>query len=116
MIKVTPIEGKGRGVLAMYTIQRGTIIEVAPVKPFDCSQDLPTELVDLPVEWNDKEDCIVMGASQFVNHSDDPNCVLKRNHDDMTVSLVAMRDIRKGEELTYKYRKVWFDCHSRTES
>ena len=50
----------------------------------------------------------------FINHSNTPNCVkaelLMTNHDDPKVkfdykkwNLIAMRDIKKGEELTVRY-------------
>jgi hypothetical protein len=49
------------------------------------------------------DDLYMAGAPEpepadFINHSCEPNCVLNGN-----VVLVALRDIRVGEELTYDY-------------
>lgn len=42
-------------------------------------------------------------ALNQINHSCQPNCELAGNH---SLTLVAMRDIRAGEELTFDYRPI----------
>jgi SET domain-containing protein len=44
------------------------------------------------VEWN---------PARFINHSCDPNC--ESENDDAHIWILAIRDIKAGEELTYNY-------------
>lgn len=44
------------------------------------------------VEWN---------TAKWINHSCDPNC--ETENDDDEIWIVALRDIKKGEELSYNY-------------
>jgi len=39
--------------------------------------------------------------ARYINHSCDPNCDVERTHD--TLWIVALRDIKEGEELSYNY-------------
>lgn len=48
--------------------------------------------LDGNVEWNN---------ARFINHSCDPNC--EAQWDEERVWIVALRDIRAGEELTFNY-------------
>lgn len=110
-VEVMPIKGKGRGVVARWPIKAGTLIETAPVKPFDFNQPMPDALADLPMAWTDTEDCITMGAVQFMNHSDNPNCRLERDIEALTIKTYALRDIAAEEELTYRYLcPVWWNA------
>jgi hypothetical protein len=52
----------------------------------------------LALELPDRE-CVL----NQINHSCQPNCELAGNH---SLTLVAMRDIRAGEELTFDYRPI----------
>lgn len=42
------------------------------------------------------------GMAMFINHSCDPNCVTEQD-DNNRVWVIAARDLRAGEELTYDY-------------
>jgi SET domain-containing protein len=42
------------------------------------------------------------GMAMFINHSCEPNCVTEQD-DNGRVWVIAVRDIRAGEELTYDY-------------
>jgi uncharacterized protein len=42
------------------------------------------------------------GMAMFINHSCDPNCVTEQD-DNGRVWIIALRDIKPGEELTYDY-------------
>jgi len=39
--------------------------------------------------------------ARFINHSCDPNCIVEKTS--RTIWIVAKRDIREGEELSYNY-------------
>ena len=54
-------------------------------------------------KWTYKRDgdyILCSDNTKFANHSDTPNCKSLGQHD------VALRDIKKGEELTYDYRFI----------
>lgn len=38
----------------------------------------------------------------------DPNCEVERDIENNIIRLLALRDITIGEELTYRYKTVWF--------
>jgi SET domain-containing protein len=42
------------------------------------------------------------GMAMFINHSCDPNCMTEQD-DNGRVWIIALRDIKAGEELTYDY-------------
>jgi uncharacterized protein len=53
---------------------------------------------------NDKEDIngnVEWNPARFINHSCDPNC--ESENDDAEIWILAIRDIKAGEELTYNY-------------
>jgi SET domain-containing protein len=46
------------------------------------------------------------------NHSSNPNVELEDGPDPDTMSVIALRDIKAGEELTYDYdTDLWFEPH-----
>jgi hypothetical protein len=53
---------------------------------------------------DDKLDTVIdgHGMAMFINHSCDPNCVTEQD-DNGRVWVMALRDIKPGEELTYDY-------------
>lgn len=107
---VKPIEGKGRGVVALRKIFAGEIIETAPAIPFRIGQPMPEELADLPLAWESEDmECIACGNLQFANHADDPNATITINAVGQTVSLVARKHIEQGDEVTIHYGiPLWF--------
>jgi len=110
MLSVVEIPGKGRGVVATEDIAEGAVIETASVQLFDNSQTLPTELSILQFEWDEERDAIVMGKMTFTNHSSNPNCRIEHDFDNSTISLIAERPIKKGQELTFDYGcPLWFE-------
>ena len=49
------------------------------------------------------------GLLMFYNHSSDPNVEFKDGPETETMSVVAIREIEAGEELTYDYGvPLWF--------
>ena len=61
----------------------------------------------IKIENDEKEDEVFrMPLGGFINHSDDPNIVKIEFHDDRYKTkwnLVALRNIKEGEELTVRY-------------
>jgi SET domain-containing protein len=72
-------------------------------------------LGDLPYNWGDGGEALVMGYGSFYNHSYQPNAGYVRRYDQLTIEYVALRDIAAGEEITVNYNgtphdrtPVWF--------
>ena len=107
MIKyeVTIIPGKGRGVVALKTIQGGEIIlenHVLKISNILLNDEILRSHV---MHYHGAQNCIMLGEATLVNHSDTPNCemliVLDRNMP--KVVLIALKKIKKNEELTISY-------------
>ena len=117
-IAVVPVEGKGRGVVAIQEIVAGTIIQTAPVVPYKTEGPhdimpeplLPPELAHLPHDWDEECGCLVFGEMQFANHSDSPNASFTRNIEELTMTFTALRNIEAGEEITIDYGiPIWWE-------
>lgn len=49
------------------------------------------------------------GFLMFYNHGDEPNVEFEDGPEPETISVIALRDIAAGEELTYDYDiELWF--------
>lgn len=105
-------EGKGRGVFATQPIAAQTIIEIAPVIVVPANQRYLLEqtiLHDYIFSWGEQEaDAAVgLGYSSMYNHASPSNCEYVMHYDNLTISIVTMRDIEQGEELTINYSTQW---------
>lgn len=81
----------GKGLFALCDIPKGTILGV--VKGVRTKQDGPYVL------WLSADEGIrVRGNLRFINHSEKPNVAY---YDSLEV--IALRRIRRGEELTHNY-------------
>ncbi|HHH48275.1 MAG TPA: SET domain-containing protein-lysine N-methyltransferase [Gammaproteobacteria bacterium] len=87
----SPIHGKG--LFAGCDIPKGTVIGV--VKGVAAKKDGPYVL------WlNENEGIRVRCNLRFINHSKRPNAAY---YD--TLEVIALRDIRQGEEITHDYEQ-----------
>lgn len=112
----------GNGVFTSLPIRANTIVEVSPVivmKHSDRKLLDQTLLHDYIFEWGDrkKQCCMAMGYVPVYNHSYNSNCEYEMEFDKEIISVRAVRDIEKGEELfinyngTFNSRKpLWFDA------
>ena len=103
----------GIGVFALIDIPKDTIIWKLRDEPYKVPWDLlTTELQDhiKSMTWCDDEgfwiDCHLDRIYQayYVNHSDYPNCDVNEKE-----LYIAIRNINKDEELTYRYLKEDMD-------
>jgi uncharacterized protein len=116
-IKIRQVPGKGRGVFATRPIGEDELIITDTcliLTAEECELLAETSLRDYPLAHpeNEEENCLALGPISLVNHSEEPNCHrvwTKDDQGDWTVSLCASRPIAEGEELTYRYRTVWFE-------
>ena len=111
---------KGRGVFARKNFKKGEIIEVCPViilSKKDTKNIDKTKLYDYYFEWDEKsgENAIVLGCGSMYNHSYESNATFKKDKAKKCFNFVAVKDIRRGEEITINYngeassKLVWFD-------
>ena len=118
-------EKKGRGAIAKKDIKKDTIIDEAhviliPNDHYDIIQD--TILYDYIFAWDDPKHngeyqcAIAMSISQFINHSYNPNVRYSYDYEKKLIKFIAIKDIKKGEELLVNYNGIvddnsplWFD-------
>lgn len=122
-LRVVSMGGKGRGVVADRDIAAGELVERAPVLIIpekDRAAVDPTNVGNHIFMWEHgtvAEDlytrkgraAVVLGFTSLINHSGTPNCDFIRYIEALALDLVAIRDIRAGEELTFDYGlTLWF--------
>ena len=107
---------KGRGVFALRDFREGEILEIAPVIPVAATA-IPEEggapdgyLLDWDDETEGEEHCMPLGYVMMYNHSSKPNIHIESDMGEYTMTIRALRDIKKGEELCWNYScELWFD-------
>jgi SET domain-containing protein len=115
-LRITEIEGKGRGVVAVEPILSGVLLEVSPVIRLTKKDSPPRDsvLYDYPSLWDDPPygEAIVLGLASILNHSVSPNAKIEADLANQVLRLIAGRDIAAGEEITLDYGiPVWFETH-----
>ncbi len=106
LVEVRWTRKKGRGVFARQSIGKGTVIERAPVilvptkEVFDTSAE--PKLADYVFDWGKDTVAVVLGYGSLYNHSYQPNAEYY-DSGRLTQVFTALRDIRKGEEITVNY-------------
>lgn len=97
--------GKGRGVFAAIDFVPGETVETAPVILIDAA-DVPNEGVRdrYLFDWGDGRCAIGLGYLSLYNHSDSPNVLWEQHSDALTISMIAVRRIERGEELLFDYK------------
>ena len=66
-------------------------------------RDLETSIGVTHVFMDDKEQVIRTPLGGFINHSDNPNCEVRRLHGTYVNHLFPLRPIKANEEITLKY-------------
>lgn len=100
----------GRGIFATQLFKKGETIEICPCLKDDDNNFTGT-LADYVFSYgDDKHSVLALGYCSLINHSDSPNCqwVWSPYRKDM-IMMVALRDIKPGEELLHSYGSDWFD-------
>ncbi len=115
--------GKGRGVFATAPIAQGEIFERAPVivsPDKEWPEVEKTTLYHYCFAWGPQLEhtAIGLGFASLYNHSYQPSAVYLRQHDELLIHFVALRDIAAGEEITVNYNNdpasqapLWFEAH-----
>lgn len=122
-LKESKIKGAGRGVYAKENIKKGEIIETAPfveISGNDTSKVNESILVTYFFYFGkDKEKiALALGFGSLYNHSNKPNMTYKIKPKEKTINFISLRDIKKGEEITFNYKNgsqdknrtpLWFE-------
>jgi SET domain-containing protein len=105
-LRVSTSRIHGQGLFAAIDIKQGTrIIQYTGerITKQEGARRLAQDNVYI-FELNDHYDIdgnTPTNTARYINHSCDPNCTVETTA--RTIWIVAMRDIREGEELTYDY-------------
>lgn len=104
----------GRGVFTSEPIPQGTLIELSPVIVMSGEERLlldKTLLHDYIFEWGkDLDQCaMALGLVSVYNHSYSANCQYGMYYKQQAINIIAVRDIRAGEELFINYNGTWND-------
>jgi hypothetical protein len=95
-------DGSGNGIFALKPIHQGELIAVfgGIVYEWDTFIHLPDRERSLCIQVEDRHFLVPrpIGEGDYVNHSCNPNAGLSGQ-----IALVAMRDIRPGEEVCFDY-------------
>ena len=115
-VRVRKTQKCGKGVFATADIHKGEVIAEFDGPIYEESHepwtdDLRQHVMQCgPKRWRDSN-----GIARLINHSCEPNCGIKR-----LFRVVAMRDIVKGEEITWDYemteRSSWWRMKCRCGS
>ena len=114
LLKLVPLEGKGRGVITTRPIRKGKLIEASPVIKMKKADrlDRSTVLSHYPFQWDEKPyvQAFPLGFAGLLNHSATPNCKIETDIPGDVLCIFAIRTIEAGEELTWNYGiDPWFD-------
>jgi len=100
---IRPTKKYGNGVFATQDIKKGSVIytlsgEKMDSKEFVKKVNSKEEYIDDPFQIGKKTYIDLDEFSRTINHSCNPNAGIRKNSE-----LFALRDIKKGEEITYDY-------------
>ncbi|MDA3900397.1 MAG: SET domain-containing protein [Spirochaetes bacterium] len=93
-LRVASSDIHGKGLFSTVKIEEGTVIGVCETTPSQGRTNYTLHIDDEAVE--------ILCCLKYINHNSDPNVAY---YDDLSV--VALRDIEPGEELTHDYGDDW---------
>lgn len=103
---------KGRGVFTRKALPENSIIEIAPVLVANESERALLEqtfLYNYIFSWgyDEKQAAVGLGYSSIYNHASPSNCEYVLHFEAETITIITMRNIAAGEELTINYSTTW---------
>lgn len=122
LLKVIDSKLGGKGSFTARDIKKGEVIKILSGERVSFGEitkrvKLGQEKVDDPLQIGDETYLDLDDSSRLINHSCDPNAGIRKERE-----LFALRDIRKGEEVTFDYSTTvgresgwWYmDCHCKS--
>ena len=108
MISNTSIAG--RGGFATKDIIVGETIEVCPCLTTD-DQSFKGDIRDYIFSTQDpNKACVAFGYCSIINHSDNPNAMWQYNESLDSLVVVAIKPIKKGEEILHSYGQGYWNA------
>lgn len=107
-ISESKINKAGQGVFAAQDIKKDEIIEVCPViivPNKDVSNLKKSILINYYFYFGEKNEllAIALGFGSIYNHSYEPNATYKKKTKEKVIDFIAIKDIKKNEEITTNY-------------
>lgn len=93
----------GRGVFSKVEILKDTLIEKIPYLEVKRENIVDENLNKYTFGISKESVGVMFSYSSLINHSDTPNCIIKKNEELKILELYSLIDIDKNEELTIKY-------------
>lgn len=100
---------KGMGAYANQDIQKGDLVEYGLMRRVATDGNQNPYLFT----WSDNRDvwAYASGCATFYNTSKQPNVKMYRYFDEDRFTIIALQDIKKGDELMHTYRSLeWREC------
>lgn len=97
---------KGLGVFATNNIKKGELIENAPLLLMDMNEFehiKKTKLYYYFFEYTNKHFAVALGYGSLYNHSYTPNSRYLYNFKARCLKIIAIKNIKKGEEIFFNY-------------
>lgn len=127
-VSQSKISNAQRGVFARVDIKRGEAIESCPIieiSKYDTASLGESILVTYFFYFGRSKErsAIVLGFGSIYNHSYDPNAAFKIKAKEKLIDFIALKHIKKDEEITFNYnhgnpknkRPLWFDVSTHSE-
>jgi SET domain-containing protein len=102
MLYITKSKIHGRGVFTKEFIPKDTLIEKIPFIEFN-RDNIIEEFKDYTFGISRSTVCLMLSYSSFLNHSDNPNAIIRPNPNEKFLYLHSIEEIKKDEEITIKY-------------
>lgn len=118
---ISTTENRGRGVFCAHDISEGDLIEICPMlilKKQELETIHKTSLHDYYFLWGEQRDipAIALGNGSIYNHETNPNADFILDFEDVSLEIVAIKNIEAGTEITINYHgepgskdKIWFE-------
>lgn len=105
MLEIKKSQIHGKGIFTKEKLYKGQLL-VCDVLIFEHVSDFP--LKDYLYPWTKGKSSMCIGFGSYLNHSDDPNTVIKNiDVENLTKTFMLLDDVDIDQELTIKYSKGW---------